>query len=468
MRLLRWILLALALAAAAPAAARPAATVTVSRAADGSWLVDYAFARRSATWFFTRSGSDLAGKPWRPQSWTVETPGVRLERAGRYDVLTAAAPLTRVRIRMRPFAHPLLGDYTPALAFSDGGLAFYTDHFIVAPLPSLDAVRALPADLNDAKVTQPAITLVFRDAGRRLLLRGKALLGRAVYPLGDADTYVYSGSAPVIETPALAGVIDSGLPGWIHAELDEFTPRILALYTERLGKPVGGRPMALIAWQGAEQPGVSLGGSVLDHMVVMQISGKQVLARTPLVLGHMREFIAHESAHFWLGQTIVYERQSESWIMEGGADLLAIRGTRLLVPDYDAPAFLQHEMDECLKLVTSGKPLGLAGARGENRAFYACGALLGLAAEGVVRRHDPSADYFTFVRALLDANRADAKVSTADWLAQFEKAGGDPALSADIRVLLEKGVADPKAFWVRLFTATGVAFSAEGEGIKLF
>lgn len=466
MKLLRWVLLALVLIAV-PAAAKPAVTVTVSRATDGSWLIDYAFARRSPIWFFTRSGSDLGGKPWRPQSWTVETPGVRLDRAGRYDVLAAGAPLTRVRIRMRPFAHPLLADYTPALAFSDGGLAFYTDHFIVAPLPSLGAVQALPADLSDAKVVQPEITLVFRDAGRRLLLRGKALIGKATYPLGNADTYVYSGAAPVIETPALAGVIDGGLPGWIHAELDEFTPRILSLYTERLGKPVGGRPMALIAWQGADQPGVSLGGSVLDHMVVMQISGKQVLARTPLVLGHMREFIGHESAHFWLGQTVVYERQSESWIMEGGADLLAIRGTRALVPDYDASAYLQREMDECLKLVTAGKALGRAGERGENRAYYACGALLGLAAEGVMRKRDPSADFFAFVHGLLDANRADGKVSTADWLAQLEKVGGDPALSADIRTLLEKGVPDPRAFWAHLFAATGVAFRAEGEGIKL-
>jgi hypothetical protein len=225
--------------------------------------------------------------------------------------------------------------------------------------------------------------------------------------------------------------------------------------------------MALIAWQGSEQPGVSMGGSVLDHMVVMQISGRQALQPGPAILGQMRWFIAHESAHFWLGQTVEYDRESEGWIMEGGADLLAIRGTQSLVPDYDAKAFLQREMDECLKLETAGKPLAGAGERGENRAYYACGALLALAAEGVVRKADPSADIFTFVRALIDANRADGKVSAADWLAQFEKMGGDPALAAEIRGFLDKGVADPRAFWMRLFAATGVAFTVEGEGLKL-
>lgn len=465
--MIRWFLLTVALVLATPVAARPGVTVAVSRAEGGDWLVDYAFAARSPVWFFTRSNMDLDHKPWRQQGWRVETPGVRLERAGRYDALVGEAPLTRVRIRIKPFAHPLLADYTPALAFSDGGLAFYTDHFGVAPLPTLDAVRALPADLGGANVDQPPVKLVFSDPGHRLLLRGVASRGRAVFRLGDVDAYVYSGTAPLIDTAAFAGVIDAGLPAWVRGELDDFSPRILGLYTERLGKPAGGKPMALVAWQGAAQPGWSLGGSVLDHMVVMQISGQRVLERTPDVMSQMRWFIAHESAHFWLGQTVRYAHENEGWILEGGADLMAIRGTRVLIPDYDAAAYLQREMDECLQLETAGKPLAGAGERGENRAYYACGALLALAAEGVMRKRDPSADFIGFVRGLVDANRAAGKVSAEDWLAQFLKVGGDPAMAAEIRTLLDKGVDDPKAFWMRLFTATGVAFGVAGEGLKL-
>jgi hypothetical protein len=271
----------------------------------------------------------------------------------------------------------------------------------------------------------------------------------------------------VIETASFAGVIDAGLPAWVRTELDQFTPQIMALYNQRLGPPSGGRPMALVAWQGAEKPGWSLGGSVLDHMVVMQISGQRVLERAPDVLAQMRWFIGHESAHFWMGQTVRYARENEGWIMEGSADLLAIRGLRTLAPDFDDRAYLQREMDECLKLEGPGKPLAGAGERGENRAYYSCGALLALAAEGAARKADPAADVFTFIRALIDANRADGKVSADDWLAQFRKAGGDAAVADDIRILLDKGVADPRAFWMRLFTATGVAFSAEGEGIRL-
>lgn len=466
--MIRWFLLALALLCASPAAARPGVTVTVSRAEGGDWLIDYAFAVKSPVWFFTRSNMDLDGKPWREQGWTVETPGVTLARAGRYDALSAAAPLSHVRIRMRPFAHPLVADYAPALAFSDGGLAFYSDHFNVAPLPSLEKVTALPLDLGSAGVAQPPVTLVVRDPGRRLLLRGKASIGRAVFALGDVDAYIYSGAAPVTETEAFAGVIDAGLPPWIRTELDSFTPHILDYYARRLGKAVGGRPMALIAWQGSERPGSSMGGSVLDHMVVMQISGQQVLQRAPVMLDRMRWFIAHESAHFWLGQTVKYAHESEGWIMEGGADLLGVRGTQALIVDYDPKPFLQREMDECLKLVPANTPLAGAGERGNQRAYYACGAMLMLAAEAAARQKNPKADIFTFVSALIEANRADGTVSAEDWLAQFEKMGGDASGVSAIRNFIGKGATSPREFWMGLFRDSGIAFQPDGEtGITL-
>ena len=155
------ILAAAVFAAAAPAAARRAVEVTITRTAPDQWVVDYAFDGRPGVWFFPRSSTDLDGKPWRPQAWTVETPGVRLVRAGRYDALAAGdgKPLARVRIRMRAFAEPLIGDYTPALAFSDGGVALYGDHFTIIPQPSLEAVAALPYDLTATRLDIPAITL---------------------------------------------------------------------------------------------------------------------------------------------------------------------------------------------------------------------------------------------------------------------------------------------------------------------
>lgn len=465
--MIRWLLILIALAFAAPAAAKPGVTVTLSRADGGDWLVDYRFAVRSRVWFFQRSNLDLDGKPWRQQGWTVETPGVKLERIGHFDALTGDAPLQHVRIRMRPFAHPLQSDYTPVLAFSDGGLAFYTDHFLITPQPSREAVAALPADPNTVTFIQPHETLIFNDPGHRLLLRGEALSGTARFDLGGPDSFIYSGDAPVIETPSFAGVIDAGLPEWVRTELDQFTPQVMALYNRRLGPSSGDKPMALIAWQGAEQPGRSLGGSVLDKMLVMQISGQQVQTRSPAVLGQLHWFIAHESAHFWMGQTVRYSRDADGWILEGSADLLSVRATSSLVSDFDAPAFLQDAMDTCLKLQGPGKPLATAIERGENKAFYACGALLMLSAEAAMRRGDPTADIMSFIRGLIDANRTDGVVTMDDWLTAFRQVGGSAESVAEIRAFIDRGVADPKAFWMRLFSTTGVAFAPEGEGLKL-
>ena len=46
-------------------------------------------------------------------------------------------------------------------------------------------------------------------------------------------------------------------------------------------------------------------------------------------------FIAHEAAHFWLGQTVAYEYARDAWITEGGAELLALRAVADTDPDYD-------------------------------------------------------------------------------------------------------------------------------------
>jgi hypothetical protein len=467
--MVRWLVGLLLLGLALPAAARERAEVriTVTRAEGGDWLVDYVFARKSPVWFYQRSSTDLQSQPWRPQSFTVETPGVRMVRAGQYDMLTAGgAPLTKVRIRMRPFAQPLIGDYSPALTFSDGGVALYTDQLTLVPAASQAAVAALPLDLNGLDLDQPRIALRFIDPRRRMLLGGKAFTGHAAVPIGDDDgTYVYSGDAPVIETEAFAGVIDSGLPAWIHGELDSFTPQLFRLYTQRLGAPAGSKPMALVGWQGGEKPGFSLGGSVLKGMLVMQISGKQVLTVNPRALDAMRWFIGHESAHFWLGQTIHYERRADSWIMEGGADVLAVRAFRTLSPRYDPLVKLQQELDECLTRIGPGVSLASAESGEQFHAHYACGALMLLVAEAVEKKH--GGDAFDFIRALIAAKRADGTVTTDEWLATFTAAGGDSASAVAMRDFVTKGVPDPRGFWLRLFDAAGVGYRMDGIRIML-
>lgn len=469
---MRWLGALPALAFAVPVAAAPApapmgVAVTVARSTDATWTADYQLGESARAWVFMRSNPDIDGAPWRQQAWTVETPGVTLIRAGRYDALVADGPVPRhVRIRFRPFGKSLRADYSPTLIFSDGGLALYSDQFLVAPRRSIAAVAALPADLDAIAGLERPNVVTFRDPGHRMVSQGKVTDGVAVRGAEDPDLYVYSGDAPIVETPTVAGIFDPGLPAWLRTEFDTLIPKLFALYTRRLGTPKGERPMAMVSWSGAANQGWSFSGSVLTGLVAIDMGGKVALTADPAVADRVGWFFGHESAHFWMGHTVAYDTARNAWITEGSADVLAVRALAALKPGYDARVELQREVDDCIK-VNGAKPLTSASERGEVRANYACGAVLLLAAEAAERRRDPSADAFTFARRLIDANREDGKVSEADWLATFEQVSGDAVITARIKAFLDQGVADPTAFVAELFTATGVRFERSGDKLTL-
>src|SRR5436190_834119 len=86
----------LALLLAIPATAKildapgvPQVRVEVTRTGD-EWRAEFNFDRTVTAWIFPRSALTRdAGKPWRNQTWIVDTRGVRLERKGSYDYLHA-------------------------------------------------------------------------------------------------------------------------------------------------------------------------------------------------------------------------------------------------------------------------------------------------------------------------------------------------------------------------------------------
>lgn len=453
---------------ATPTLARPAKAMTealLSRDSDGVWLLEYRFAHAAPAWFFLRSAKALDGKPWRSQSWSVETPGVRLERIGHYDVLIGdGAPLKTVRIRVRPYSDPVEADYQPAMVFSDGGVGVFSDHQLAAPLATIAAVRDLPADLNGVAFDQVPTRLTVRDPGKTLLFNGKLHRGTVRLMLDQQQAYVYSGPARPVATPAFVGIIDPGLPVWAREELNRFTPRLFDYYTTRLGRPAGTRPTLLASWGGTTLPGISLGGSVLDGMVVMDLKGAAMVEAKPALLAQTRWFIGHESAHFWMGQTVRTTRRSAAWMTEGAADVMAVRALAHFHPEYDARGRLQKSIDDCIA-INGSKPLSGAYERSEHRANYACGAVLMMAAEGTVRKRDPRADLFTWLRTLIDPNRKAGVITPDHWLTAFAASGGVGV--EQVRMFLDRGMPDPAVFIAELLTANGVAVRRDGARVIL-
>lgn len=464
-----WVLAALASCAGAvtrhePGSAAEAAAADVAVVRQGDvWTAEFRFNQDSPAWVFTRSALARVGeRPWRPQSWTVETPGVRLERRGRYDVLVAqdgGMVPRNVRIRFTPFAQGLLADYDPALLLTDGTVALFTEQFNLFPMTSVAAVEALPVDLNGTGFASPRTRIRFRDQRGTMLYRGRRV---ATAEASGQPGYVIFGRTEPVVTPAMASVTDPQLPQWLRAALSELTPAILADYARRLGPAPGGPPTFIVSWAGPTAGLRSMGGSVLPSTVIMRFEGEGVVQETAGVRNAARAFIAHEAAHFWLGEAVRYEFSRDAWIIEGGADLLAIRTVAGLDPRYDARAELQKSLDDCVRFASAGS-IETAQERNEHRAYYTCGAMFGLIAEAAARR-SAGGDFFTFVRGIVEANRADGVVTKDEWLLDLTRISGDPSLARDIRTMVETRVADPSAALASLFERAGIGHSRDAQG----
>lgn len=464
--------LAIAGCAAASAGApleTTAAPVEAAVLKDGErWTVEYRLNEDAPAWIFRRSALLRVGRtPWRPAWWSVETPGVILDRQGRYDVLRMAdgGPVPRtIRIVMRPRTGDLEADYDPALMFTDGAVALYSDQFDVTPMPSLEAVRALPLDLNGVDLPGEGPARVsWRDAAGPVLFKGR----RVDNPVeSEAETYVLFGQAQVVEGRGVTTVIDPALPRWLGEELGGFTPRVMALYADRMGPSEGQQPTLMVSWTGPTKSLSSMGGSVLPGLISMTFEGEGVLDPDAAALSRAHWFIGHEAAHFWLGSNgLKYEFARDAWITEGGADLMAVRAISAIDPSYDVRSELQREVDECTTLA-AGKPVASAGERGENRAYYACGAVWALAFESARKARD-GGDMFDIVR---DFRRrvGDTGVLTREaWLSALTETSRDPSLRLSIEAMLDEGVDEPAAVIARLFDRTGVAHRMEAGRVVL-
>ena len=437
----------------------PPASVAANVVRDGNvWTAEFRFAERSPAWLFSHSSVTREGnRPWRPGSWTVLTPGVHIERRGRHDVLYAArgnVPAV-VRVRFTPVSSDLVAEYDPALIFSDGSVALWSGHFHLVPMASVRAVEALPVDLNGQSFRGNGSQVTFTDRGGQVLHFGRRFDSATLI---NGKLYVLFGPLEVATSEDIATVIDPALPAWLRRELTATTPAIVRRLTDMLGPHRGAPPTLLVSWRGPTPGLVSMGGSTLPGQVGMTFEGIGVVAENLGLLHDARWFIAHETAHFWLGNAVRYEVQGDSWIMEGGADMLAARAIAGMDAAYNPKIKLQTAVSECAGL--AARPIATAGERGDNRAFYACGAVFALIAEGVSRR-----PYQDFVRPLIDANRADGVLTAGEWLAALAQAGADPSVIRDIQAMLRNGVSDPKAMLASLLRRANIPFTPGPDGM---
>jgi hypothetical protein len=201
-----------------------------------------------------------------------------------------------------------------------------------------------------------------------------------------------------------------------------------------------------------------MGGSVLDAMLVMTFEGEALNAPSVAVRNATRWFAAHEGAHFWLGQAVAYEGPKDSWITEGGADLLAYRAVAAIDGAFDARAALQQALDACIVSATKG-PIATANERGDHKAYYNCGAIFGLVAERA-----SGGDFASFVRALIESNKDDRQVSRAEWLAALDERAPGQGLGVAIGQLLDRRSGNPGP-WAALLSRASIPHDVGANGM---
>jgi len=456
------VVLLLALLFATPTLAAPEATVT--RTGD-RWTVDYRLDQDAAVWAFAQSALTIEGRrPWRSELWTVETPGVVLERIGARDVLRAAdgGPLPRaVRVRFRPVHVDLEAANDPYLVFSEGSAALSADQFDLYPFGSLAEVEALPHDLNGVPLKGEPLLVTWRDEAGAVMAAGK----RDPAPQTQSyPTYILFGAPPAVAGEGLTAIVDPGLPVWIGDELKRFEPRIADYYRARLGPGASDSAAVLVSWNGATPGKTSMGGSTLPGLIATTFEGEGVVEPNPRIAAYVRWFFAHETAHFWFAQRVRYERSRDAWITEGAADIMAFKGLKALDPTFDDRRDLQKSVDECTRF-TGDRAIETAEERGEHRAYYSCGAVFHLVADALMRRS--GGDVFDFLKRLLDANADDGVLTKAEWLTEFDAVSGDPSIAADMRLLIEAGAPSPGDVLARILERSGVPFRREEGRVVL-
>lgn len=409
---------------------------------NGVWQVDYTLHADTHGWIFPVSAPKQADRrAWRPEAWRVVTPGVRIERHGAYDVLVAdrgGSVPRKVRITFTPTNATLEREYDPAIAFSNGATALYSDQFDLVPIDDPATVDAQKAGLSVQDLGGRALPVLFHDDAGPVFVQGE----RQSDPiLTGAATYVVFGSGEVQTLGGVAMLADPALPTWLKTDVSQFAPRVASTYAARLGARSDPRlPLLIMGWRGAAPGKVINDGGVRPGEIVLNFEGEGLLERNERAARRTRWFIAHEMGHFWLGsEGVAYSAPSDAWITEGGAEMMAF--TLLADTDHEyVISELQRAVDDCVKLGT--KPIAQAADRHESRAFYACGTVFALAASGVARRHDGS-NFFDFINPLLTRHQADRRLGGIEWLDYFDSLNADKQAGDVMRAMIQRGSSQP-------------------------
>ncbi len=437
-------------------------TVIASELKTGQWQIDFVYPEPQSVLFFSRSRGD-----YRVDTWTPLGDAPAVQRLGGFDALVFDTPTAEFSYTIVPYSEGIRQDYTPFLAFSDGGTAVFTGQFELLAAADAEAVEALGGNLMTWQGEQPDLGVRVQSA-RPMIMQGARMDGFAEHVSHGGGTYIYVGDSKLQEEDSYIGVIDSALPDHLKNSLDQDLAALFKIYEARWGFQLPTRATLYYAFEGYDRPGFSNKGSVLGtDLMVLQSSGEGLREPDPENRVRNLWFFAHEGAHMFQGNVMDrFNVGPDSWVVEGGANAMANSAIQSL-PDVSEQFILgeyQTAFENCIADLERGS-LQTAHADGRFYAHYHCGQLFNAAADAALLDHD----LYDFWKAFAPQVAADGLSPAEAFFDTLDALGADPSIASAIRALAQENSNDPRSDLSRLLSLGGLdpEFDENGALVSL-
>lgn len=435
--------------------------LTLTRLGANDWQADYRFTQPVQAVQFER-GAQLQ----RAGSWTLSGGELRWQQVAGQDRIVAAdgSRFDQLRLRFQASDALLSRDYAFYLPMADEGAGFYIGHLLVRGLSRDDETPAAHAPLPLTKL------IIHPRQGEYVFMANQPLATRLVVDWQDADgTYIYFGQTRPLATPGADILLDNHLPAWTQLLLRAELPQLVNHYETRFGRKLPWRPMLLAnldpRGNGADSKAqMDANGGALNGIVQLSLRGGQWQQASEAARRLLRSLLAHEVAHWWVGQQ--YKPADDAaypWLHEGGAEALALETLREL--GWLSAQQHQQERDQLLNRCLTGLadlarqqvPLRDAGKAGRGQVWYDCGALLLTASQYALATPGEPAPQARLWQALFDASEAHQRLFSPALLATLV----EPArtgLGAQLSQFTDQVQADPAQAARELFALAGASF----------